>query len=348
MLQTQKRKIAEKYARLLEDPALLVILDTETTGLDPNQDMPVSIAMINGTGQELLNTLVKPVRARLTEGAIAVHGITEEMVENAPFFTDLYGRYRELLHGKTVLAYNAPYDAGILSNAKRVFLPGDTPEGVGWICVMRDYAAFNGTPGKYGSPKWWKLVEACQNEGIEAQDAHDALGDVRMTLKLMKAMAASLAPEPLSDRNWHQRLVEIAKAEEDRDHQLPNLQEEYDRLYAEHLASIAELIEQVKTLPDQLRDTLKTDVLDYYRESGDKSPHNLIQVREQTRFEYDKDAVLAWARDNARTCVRVKESLDVKTYEGSIDEWQGAPPYETVIVPVVALSKTDHLISDPE
>lgn len=89
--------------RLLRDG--FVVLDTETTGLDEAAQI-VSIAIIDHTGQVLLDTLVRPTIS-IPDDVVAIHGITDEMVVDAPTMAHLYDEVRRLLSGRTVVIYNA-------------------------------------------------------------------------------------------------------------------------------------------------------------------------------------------------------------------------------------------------
>jgi DNA polymerase-3 subunit epsilon len=89
-----------------------VILDTETTGLYDAEI--VEIAIVNHKGEPLLNTLIKPsipIPAEVTE----IHGITDEMVADAPTFPEVYSRIVEVLENKRILIYNSEFDIKILN-----------------------------------------------------------------------------------------------------------------------------------------------------------------------------------------------------------------------------------------
>ena len=88
------------------------ILDTETTGLYDAQI--VEIAIIDRTGQTLLDTFIKPT-IPIPPETTALHGITDAMVADAPSFPEVYPRIMEVLKGKRVLIYNSAFDIKILN-----------------------------------------------------------------------------------------------------------------------------------------------------------------------------------------------------------------------------------------
>ncbi|PHM73003.1 3'-5' exonuclease [Xenorhabdus sp. KJ12.1] len=178
----QAQRIAEQI--LKED---IVVLDTETTGLK-NDDEVVEISIINADGDILLDTLIKPQK-QIPADAIKIHGITNEDVQHAPTWSDIYKKYREVVKGKTVIIYNKSYDTKIIrQTCKKYELP--TPR-IKSECAMLLYAEYHGEiKERTGDYKWHKLTDAIRYNKIEISgEAHRALTDAKMTLELMKRMA---------------------------------------------------------------------------------------------------------------------------------------------------------------
>lgn len=159
-----------------------VILDTETTGL--NDGEICQIAIIDGAGTVLLDTLVKPVLP-IPIDATRVHGITDRDVATAPGWREIAPRVLDILTGHDVITYNAVYDrkmmhrsaehAGIEKIDWKTFSP--------WYCAMEAYAEFYGDwNAYYQSYRWQRLSFAASNCGVRVENAHNALGDCLMTL----------------------------------------------------------------------------------------------------------------------------------------------------------------------
>lgn len=175
------RSNAVKWARsVLENPQDYCILDTETTGLDDTE--VVEIAIINLEGETLLDTLVKPIIPILDE-VIAIHGITDKMVADAPTFPEVYPQLLEILANKkedTVLVYNLGFDRSVLNyccdlhQLKKLGLKkkGD--------CLMLWYAQWYGEWSSHWNDYQWQKL----NSG------HRALTDCFAVLDLLKEMAA--------------------------------------------------------------------------------------------------------------------------------------------------------------
>ncbi|MCP5277332.1 MAG: DNA polymerase III subunit epsilon [Thiobacillus sp.] len=96
-----------------------VVLDTETTGLDPALGHRVieigAVELLNrrstgGTFHVYLN----PDRA-IDAGAAAVHGITNEFLADKPRFADVSAEFLDFVHGAELVIHNAPFDVGFLN-----------------------------------------------------------------------------------------------------------------------------------------------------------------------------------------------------------------------------------------
>lgn len=104
---------AVRFARAMLEPGRAVILDTETTDL---HGAVCEIAVIDAaTGKTLLDTLVNP-GVPIQPGAQAVHGITDSEVtaDGVPDWPTVYKRLLRVTKDRTVLAYNADYDRGVI------------------------------------------------------------------------------------------------------------------------------------------------------------------------------------------------------------------------------------------
>lgn len=114
------------WARSLMGRTDWVILDTETTGLG-STDVVIQIGVTDHRGVTLVDTLVRPAVA-IGSGAQAVHGISAEAVAGARDFPTVLPELVRAIAGKTVVAYNAPFDRRLLDQTA-VRHGGDTAGG---------------------------------------------------------------------------------------------------------------------------------------------------------------------------------------------------------------------------
>lgn len=169
------------------------ILDTETTGLDDKAEI-IEISAIDQDGTILIDTLVKPTMPIPTE-ATKVHGITNEMVADAPSWPEIHDEVISLFSGAPVVIYNKDYDLRLINqtaakhNLSSKYLCHDLY--LSSHCAMLEYAQFYGEWAEYKTQyKWQSLIKAAQQQSIELDgQAHRALFDCRMTLEVIKVMA---------------------------------------------------------------------------------------------------------------------------------------------------------------
>lgn len=163
----------------------LRIVDTETTDLYDAE--VIEVAVIDGQGETLLHRRVRPVH-RIAYDATEVHGLTADLLRDAPDFRVIYPDLRRVLDGGYVVIYNADFDTPILNRSADLWsLPAFPMQP---YCAMLAYAAYYGDWSDYhGNYKWQKLTAAAARFGISTREAHGALADARMTLGVLQGMA---------------------------------------------------------------------------------------------------------------------------------------------------------------
>ena len=96
-----------------------IFLDTETTGLDPNQGHRViEIAAVEMNNRQLTknhyHTYLNPNRD-IDQAAQEVHGITSELLQDKPFFKEIASEFLNFIKGSELIIHNAPFDVGFLN-----------------------------------------------------------------------------------------------------------------------------------------------------------------------------------------------------------------------------------------
>jgi DNA polymerase III subunit epsilon len=172
-----------------------IFLDTETTGLDETAQA-CQIAVVDHDGTVLMDTLVRPT-VRIPNTAIAIHGITNAMVQMAPAFSDLHGELFRVLHGRLVIVYNAAFDLRILNQSATAAGCPATFSTMGMVCAMLLYADYRGEYSEFHQGnRWFKLEIACALEHVPTTGirAHQAVGDCELTRRLVTQMAYRSMP----------------------------------------------------------------------------------------------------------------------------------------------------------
>ncbi|MCK9387779.1 MAG: DNA polymerase III subunit epsilon [Sulfuritalea sp.] len=97
-----------------------IVLDTETTGLDfRTGDRIVEIGCVELRGRQLtgqrFHAYINPER-EIPQGAIAIHGLTNEFVADKPKFAGIAADFIEFVRGSELVIHNAAFDVGFLNN----------------------------------------------------------------------------------------------------------------------------------------------------------------------------------------------------------------------------------------
>jgi len=96
-----------------------IVLDTETTGLDwKNGDRIIEIGCVELLARRLTDNrfhrYLNPERS-IDAGAVEVHGITDEMLRDAPRFADIVDEFLDYVRGAELIIHNAAFDLGFLN-----------------------------------------------------------------------------------------------------------------------------------------------------------------------------------------------------------------------------------------
>jgi DNA polymerase III subunit epsilon len=165
-----------------------IILDTETTGLDPTQGHRIiEIAGVEIHNRQLtgnhFHRYVDPERAS-DDAALQVHGLTTEFLRDKPKFREIVDEFLEFVAGAELVIHNAAFDVAFLdSELKRA---GRQPIGTccpGIVDSLR--LAKDMYPGKRNG-----LDALCDRYEIDraARTLHGALLDARLLAEVYLAM----------------------------------------------------------------------------------------------------------------------------------------------------------------
>jgi len=97
----------------------LIILDTETTGLEPSQGHRIieigccEIIKRMPTDHEF-HEYIQPNKS--VGESVKIHGITDEFLKGRPVFEEIAEEFLEFIEGSTLVIHNAPFDLGFLNH----------------------------------------------------------------------------------------------------------------------------------------------------------------------------------------------------------------------------------------
>ena len=97
-----------------------IVLDTETTGLEPAQGHRIiEIGCVELFNRRLTGNhyhqYIQPDR-EIDEGAIEVHGISNEFLVDKPRFADIVEDFLSFIKGAELIIHNAPFDVGFINH----------------------------------------------------------------------------------------------------------------------------------------------------------------------------------------------------------------------------------------
>ena len=190
------------------DQAPIVVLDTETTGLNPvTGDRIVEIAAVryacdtsgNWRVQDSFSQLLYPGR-RMAPGASRVNQIYDEDLRNKPAFSEIVGEFMAFISEALIVAHNASFDASFLGMELYIHRLGRPQEGSSelynpWLCTLqlaRRHFYFGRNNLGYVANKLGVRY------GEAGNPAHRALNDVYTTAAVFKKMSLLLARSGIS------------------------------------------------------------------------------------------------------------------------------------------------------
>ena len=166
-----------------------VVLDTETTGLDPAQGHRVieigCIELRNRRQTEQrFHVYLRPERAIDAE-AVKVHGLDNDFLKDQPRFAEIAEQFLEFVRGAELIIHNAPFDLGFLN--RELQRCGRGQSALEQLCTVEDtlLLARQRHPGQRNN-----LDALCKRYGIDnsQRTLHGALLDAEILADVYLAM----------------------------------------------------------------------------------------------------------------------------------------------------------------
>jgi DNA polymerase-3 subunit epsilon len=165
-----------------------IVLDTETTGLNPRTgDRVIEVGCVELVNRMLtgnnFHVYINPERDS-EEGALAVHGLTTEFLSDKPRFHEIAEDLRAYIQGAEVIIHNAPFDLGFLNHEfARLGLPTFTEHCSSVIDTLVNAKEMR--PGKRNS-----LDALCDHYGVS--NAHRKLHGALLDAELLADVYLSM------------------------------------------------------------------------------------------------------------------------------------------------------------
>ncbi|MFN6991206.1 MAG: PolC-type DNA polymerase III, partial [Fervidobacterium sp.] len=183
------------------DDATYVIIDLETTGLNPRSDEIMEIGAVKAKNGEILDefhTFVKP--SKLNKKSLEITGITEEMLEAAPSIQEVIPNLLEFVKDSVIVAHNADFDVAFLKNT---FAKYNTDFNPPYIDTLRLSQAL--LRNKLKSFSLDKLVDYFE---LGTFQHHRALDDAKVTVYVFWKLIELAKKKSISTFEKLNRLVE--------------------------------------------------------------------------------------------------------------------------------------------
>ena len=196
-----------------------IVLDTETTGLEPSQGHRIieigCVELVNRrlTGNHY-HQYIQPER-EIDEGAIEVHGISNEFLLDKPVFADIAEDFLSFVRGAELVIHNAPFDVGFINHELKLLDSSCRP--IEEQCTVLDTLALARKmhPGQKNS-----LDALCKRYDVENshRELHGALLDAEILADVYLLMTGGQANLLLSGQEDDTRasVSQIRRLDENR------------------------------------------------------------------------------------------------------------------------------------
>lgn len=166
-----------------------IVLDTETTGLDPqlgHRIIEIGCVELDNrrlTGQHF-HRYLNPER-EIDEAAVEIHGLTSEFLSDKPLFHQVVEEFLEFISGAELIIHNAPFDVGFINNELSLLETETAP--LETLCSIVDSLSLarNKHPGQRNN-----LDALCKRYEVDnsQRELHGALLDAEILADVYLAM----------------------------------------------------------------------------------------------------------------------------------------------------------------
>lgn len=272
----------------------VMVIDTETTGLDHKSEELIEIAAVKLVGDEVVDTftsLVKPT-VPVRHSSFNVHHISDEMLADAPPIEDVLPKFLEFMGDTPFVAHNAIFDYSFINEAHKKLLNSRWKNA--WIDSLDMYRAVFPEEPSHG------LSALLDRFGFPSHVSHRALDDAENL--------ARVYPK-LNDLYQQQQAYYLGQIEN-----IPYLLERYHR--------VQKAIQGMQSELNDLREIFKF----YFKQGGQPvrtTTGELLVANQRRYYEYNDRQV--WDILHASSLIERGAKLNTRALDkiirsGSVDE----------------------------
>lgn len=166
-----------------------VVIDSETTGLDPRKARVIELAGVRLSGGKLagdnsFRRLLRPAGEPIPAETTRVHGIDDAMVAESPLFADVWPDFKAFLGKAVVIGHTVGFDLAVLKRECDL-------AGLAW---KRPRTLDTRLLAQIAAPELagYTLETLAAWLGVEAAERHSALGDAKTTARVFLALVPKL------------------------------------------------------------------------------------------------------------------------------------------------------------
>ena len=174
--------------------AAFVVLDFETTGLNPNSDEIIEIGAVRlegGVEVGEFSQLIHPGRP-IPPKVVEITGITDAMLATQPRLEAVFEEFARFIEGAVLVAHNAAFDMAFLRRAFKRFGRELKAPVLDTLTLARN---------RYRTLSNHKLGTVCKHLDISLKNAHRAVHDARATGLVMTKTLKDMGVTRLSQIN---------------------------------------------------------------------------------------------------------------------------------------------------
>ena len=166
-----------------------VVIDTETTGLDPRKARVIELAGVRLSGGKLagdgaFRQLLRPGGESIPAETTRIHGIDDAMVAQSPPFEDVWPGFSAFLGQAVVIGHTVGFDLAVLKRECDL-------AGLPWL---RPRSLDTRLLAQIAAPELagYSLENLAAWLGVDVADRHSALGDATTTARVFLALLPKL------------------------------------------------------------------------------------------------------------------------------------------------------------